>query len=167
MVEAGILAPIFAMMMMLNIYLCGIYETKYRSVMTARYETFSYASNACSASQTNVDWADMPPAIQQAGGGSLGQPNGTGTNPNPSIPSGQTPSGGNVDPGTPPAGATKGLLLAKGQSTLEWNYSPTYRFNDTGSGPKVIESEGTMMCNTPPPAGMNVISYITGLIQTL
>lgn len=165
MVEAGILAPIFAMMMMMNIYLCGIYETKYRSVMNSRYATFSYASNSCSASQTNVDWADMPPAIQQAGGGTLGNQNGSGSNPQ-TPPSGQTPGGGTVNPGAVPAGATSGLL-AKGTSTLEWNYTPTYRFNDTGSGPKVIETDGTTMCNPPPPVGMNVIGYITGLIQTL
>lgn len=69
MVEAGILAPIFAMMMMMTIYLGGVYEKKYLSVNKARYYTWAYASNS----------GQSVPNTQP--GGSATQPQNTGTDP--------------------------------------------------------------------------------------
>ena len=167
MVEAGILAPIFAMMMMVNIYVDGVYETKYRSVMQARYATFSYSSNACSNSQYHPDTSDFGPAIQPGTQTNGVDSNNSGSNP-PTEQPGQLPKGGNVDPGTPPGGATHDLFMAHGESTISWNYQPTYRLNDTGSnGPKVVKTEGNVLCNTPPPQGMNVFGYIANLIGGL
>jgi hypothetical protein len=164
MVEAGILAPIFAMMMMLTIYLGGIYETKYRTCMLARYATWSYASNACSGTEFKPDTSDLPKPIQKGSqsnsnaGQTTNQPSNTPTD----VPG---PKGGN---NSGPAGASQGtntLFMAHGQSTLTWTYSPTLRFN--GNSPKSITTVGQVVCNTPPPVGMNIFGYLGNIIGTV
>jgi len=52
------------------------------------------------------------------------------------------------------------MFMAKGQSTMTWDYSPTYKFN--GGGAKTITTTGQVACNTKN-AGMNPISYISNL----
>jgi len=100
MVEAGILAPIFAMMMMLNVYLGGVYEKKYISVNKARFQTWSNASNSANNGPAAAGNQDSPP-----------------TNPC----SGSTPSGGST-------GAS--MFMCTGQDDETWDYAPTLRFNN-------------------------------------
>jgi hypothetical protein len=164
-VEAGILAPIFAMMMMMTIYLGGVYETKYRTCMLSRYATWSYASNACSNKEFKPDTSDLPNVIQK--GAQTNGPNGSATNPISGTPTGVSgPKGGNN--GGPPGAAsgTNTLLMAHGQSTLAWNYSPTNRFT-SGNQAKSITTQSQVVCNTPPAVGMNIFSYLGSLISTV
>jgi hypothetical protein len=131
MVEAGILAPIFAMMMMMTVYLGGVYEKKYLSVMRSRYYTWSYASNACSGSVPNA--SNGPDATQTQ---------------NNSDPCNQAQGGGQ---------AQASLGMAKGYDQETWDYSPTYKFN--GGGPKTVRTDGQVVCNEKQ-NGINVFSYL-------
>ena len=163
MVEAGILAPIFAMMMMMTVYLSGVYETKYRSTMIARYATFSYAANSCSNTEFKPDTSDLGPAIQPGTTQANNGPDQTTTPPPPqnNVPG---PKGGNNGgPGNLAAQATTGIFSSHGEATLTWNYSPTYKFNN--NGPITIKTYGETLCNTPPNQGMNIISYIQNLVS--
>jgi hypothetical protein len=117
MVEAGILAPIFAMMMMLNVYLGGVYEKKYISVNKARFQTWSNASNSANNGPAAAQNQDQPPN-------------------NPC--NGSTPPGGS-------ASASASMFMCKGQDDEVWNYGPTLRFN--GGAPKTIHTEGMVVCN--------------------
>ncbi|HEY1954218.1 MAG TPA: hypothetical protein VGH28_01360 [Polyangiaceae bacterium] len=163
MVEAGILAPVFAMMMMMTVYLGGVYESKYRTVMLARYATFSYAANSCSNTEFKPDLSDLGSGIQagqqQAGAG-------PSQSQSPAPPAQSVPGakgGNNSGPGNTAAQATTGIFSSNGQATLTWNYSPTYKFNN--GGPITIKSQGETLCNTPPNQGMNIFSYISNLVS--
>ena len=159
MVEAGILAPIFAMMMMMTVYLMGTYETKLRTVMMSRYAVFSYASNGCTNEQFKPITSDIPQGIVD-----IEQTGGTGGNATQQ----QTVSSG--DPHTSAVEADNGgnagasLLIAKGHATMKWDYSPTYKFN--GNNSKQITTEGQVVCN-PVPVGMNIIKYIQDVAKNL
>lgn len=158
MVEAGILAPIFAMMMMMTIYLMGTYEAKYRSVMMSRYATWSYASNACSDDEFKPITDDLPLGIKA---GSTG-----GTNDGAVTQKQDETGGAGTDKYTQgaddQAGASAGssMFMAHGKASMTWDYSPTYKFN--GSGAKTVMTESQAVCNTKP-TGMNPISYIQNL----
>jgi hypothetical protein len=155
MVEAGILAPVFAMMMMLNVYLGGLYETKYDSVGNARYYTWSNASNSCKGPLTGGTL--VPPG--EGGNGSGNGSNGTSaTNPqsSPGGCSGQTP---------PTGSATSGMFLSTGTDTETWSYSPVNRFSDTG-GAKPITTTGQVVCNEQN-NGYNPLTYVGGLAGQL
>jgi len=119
MVEAGILAPIFAMMMMMTVYLGGVYNAKYRSFMKERYYTWYYGSSGCTASISNSS------------------PDGDATQPQstPSDPCGQESSGN----------ASVALGMAHAYDRETWSYAPTLRFN--GNNPKDIQTDGYMVCN--------------------
>lgn len=159
MVEAGILAPIFAMMMMLTIYLMGAYETKYRTTMMSRYAAFSYASNACSDDNFKPITNDLPTGIKP---GNLSNDNqGSVTQQQDTSGGGgsnQYTDGAQGSSSASSAGAS--MFQAHGTSTMTWDYSPTYKFN--GGGAKTITSESFVVCNTKP-VGMNVFSYIKNL----
>lgn len=157
MVEAGILAPIFAMMMMMTIYLMGTYETKYRTVMMSRYATWSYAANGCTNDEFNPVY-DNVPGIQlgtsQGGNGGAvtqqqDQNGGTGSN---QYTSGAQGAG---------ASAASSMFMSKGSSTMTWTYSPgviqTFAGHNQG-----ITTQSQTVCN-PKPVGMNVFSYIGNL----
>jgi hypothetical protein len=155
MVEAGILAPIFAMMMMMTIYLDGTYETKYRTVLLSRYATWSYASNACSNENFKPVTDDLPGAIK---------PGATSNSTGDSVTQQQDPNQNsnqytNQAQGGAQAGAS--MFMGHGTSTLTFDYAPTYRFN---SGPKQITTESQTVCNTPPPQGMNIFSYLGNIL---
>jgi len=158
MVEAGILAPIFAMMMMMTVYLMGSYETKLRTVMMSRYATWSYASNACSDEEFKPEY-DLPAGIKN--GGTTGSNGGAVTEPQDET------GGAGTDKFTQSADGDVGkqaggsMFMAKGQSTMTWDYSPTYKFNGNG-GAKTITTTGQVACN-PKDVGMNPISYISNL----
>ncbi len=161
MVEAGILAPIFAMMMMMTVYLMGTYETKYRTAMMSRYAAFSYASNACTDDAFKPVY-DMPTGITNGGtspskGGSLTQQQdetgGTGTD--------KYTQSADQDHGAEAGGK---MFMANGQSTMTWDYTPTYKFNSGAS--KSITSTSQVACNTKK-SGMNPFSYISGLAKQI
>jgi len=161
MVEAGILAPIFAMMMMMTVYLMGTYETKYRTVMMSRYATWSYASNACDNAEFKPEY-DLPTGIKNGG---------TQSNQGSAITQPQDQTGGagtdkftdkaNNDVGSKAGGS---MFMANGQSTMTWDYTPTYKFH--GGTAKTITTTGQVACNTKD-VGMNPISYITGIAGQL
>lgn len=139
MVEGGILAPIFAMMMMLTVYLGGIYQTKYKTFMQARFNGWSYVSSACTSgsgdqSEAASNQFDTPPQTTQAQGAQA--------------------------PGR--SAAESKMFIGHGQSQLTWDYEPTYKFNN---GPKTITTETWAVCNEPPPQGMNLISEAGNIIS--
>lgn len=157
MVEAGILAPIFAMMMMMTVYLMGSYETKYRTAMMSRYAAFSYASNSCTDEAFKPVY-DMPAGIKNGGsapskGGALTQQQdetgGQGTD--------KYTQGADSEHGAEAGGS---MFMANAQSTMTWDYSPTYKFNNGGA--KTITSTSQVACN-PKKSGMNPFSYISSL----
>lgn len=119
MVEAGILAPIFAMMMMMTVYLGGVYNAKYKSFVKERYYTMYYSASGCTASIANSS------------------PDGNATSPQtpPNNPCGNAPSGN----------ATVSLGMAHAYDKETWAYSPTLRFN--GNQPKDVQTDGYMVCN--------------------
>lgn len=159
MVEAGILAPIFAMMMMMTVYLMGTYETKVRTMNMSRYAVFSYASNGCSNEQFKPITSDIPVGIKD-----IEQTGGSGGNATQqqSVSSGDShTSQVEADNGSN-AGAS--LLIAKGHATMTWDYSPTYKFNNGNS--KQITTDGQTVCN-PVPVGMNIASYISQVGKNL
>jgi hypothetical protein len=157
MVEAGILAPIFAMMMMMNVFLGGVYETKYRTVMRSRYATWSFASNACSDKEFHPVTNDLPTGIKPGA-----VTNGQGQSVT------QQQSAGGSDQYTSQAQggaqANASMFMAHGESTLTWDYSPTHRF---ANGAKQISTQSQTVCNTPPPQGMNIFSYMGNIIGSI
>jgi hypothetical protein len=137
MVEAGILAPIFAMMMMMTVYLGGIYQTKYKSFMLERYNTWHYVSNSCTT--------------------------GDGDEPEQATPQQTTPPGGSYgDQAQGGPQASSSMFIGHGHSTLEWAYAPTLKFNNGNA--KSITTEGWAVCNEKK-NGMNVFQYMGGVIS--
>jgi hypothetical protein len=144
MVEAGILAPIFAMMMMFTVYLGGVYETKYKSIMQERFNTWSYASNNC----TN------------AGGGSGDTPESATQDQSGNMPTGNQYT--NQAQGGPQTTST--LFVGHGQSSQTWSYAPTLRFN--GGSPKQITTEGWVVCNSAS-QGANIFGYLGNILGSI
>lgn len=139
MVEGGILAPIFAMMMMMTVYLGGVYQVKYRSFMDGRFKAWSYASNNC-----------------EAGDGDKSETAQSGY---------QTPSQSNQGDGAKAQGraeAEASSFIGHGYAEYKWDYSPTYRFNN--NGPKTIRTDAWVVCNDKK-HGMNVFSYLGGIVS--
>jgi hypothetical protein len=122
MVEGGILAPIFAMMMMLTVYLGGVYQAKYRSFEKERFNTWSYASGGCTTSVNGAN-TDQPATPPQ--------------NP-PSDPC-------NQQSGAAQSSASSSMFTAHGTDQEEWSYSPTLRFNNNQI--KYVHTDGYMVCN--------------------
>lgn len=135
MVEAGILAPIFAMMMMMTVYLGGVYEKKYLSVVKARYYTWAYASNS-GQSVPNASQGDPATASQD-----------TGDDPC------------NVG-GAGASQASKSLFICKGMDEETWSYGPTLKFN--GGAAKKVQTTGQVVCNEAK-NGFNVFAEIGSL----
>lgn len=158
MVEAGILAPIFAMMMMMTAFLMGTYETKYRTCMLARYATWSYASNACDGKEFKPITDDLPMGIKA--GAQTNNNNGAATTKQDQ--NGGTSSNQYTNQAQGGAQASNSLFMAHGKSTMTWDYAPTQRFS--GNAAKSISTEGQVVCNTPPPAGMNIFSYLGNIL---
>jgi hypothetical protein len=143
MVEGGILAPIFAMMMMMTVYLGGVYQTKYDSFMKARYKTWSYGSNAC----TNPD-----------GVGDVGTDGQATNSTNP--PSQSSQGSGSQAQGR--SDATQAMFIGHGYDEEKWDYAPTYRFYN--NGPQTIRTDGWVVCNEKN-YGHNPFSYIGGIFS--
>lgn len=142
MVEAGILAPIFAMMMMLTVYLGGVYDRKYKSFMLERYNTWSYVSNNCTS----------------AGGGS-----GDSTTPATQDQSSNMPPSNQYTSGAQGQSETSAaLFIGHGQNTQTWDYAPTHKFNNGQA--KSMTTEGWVVCNSAP-EGYNVFGYLGGILS--
>ncbi len=163
MVEAGILAPVFAMMMMMTIYLMGTYETKYRTVMLSRYATWSYATNGCKPDAYNPMTSDLPPGIKLGGttkgtGDQLTQQQdeqaGTGGNSDATkYTSGADAAGG--------SSASASMFMAKGSATMTWIYTPGIIATFTGQN-QPITTESQTLCG-PVDNGMNPFSFIKSI----
>jgi hypothetical protein len=137
MVEAGILAPIFAMMMMMTVYLGGVYNAKYRSFVKERYYTWYYASSGCSKSIANSSPAG----------------NATQQQSQPNDPCNQAQGG---------AQATASMGFAHAYDSEVWDYSPTYKFNN--GGPKTITTDGYTVCNEKAVSG-GIFSSLGGQLM--
>jgi len=161
MVEAGILAPIFAMMMMMTIYLMGTYEAKYRTCMLSRYAAWSFASNACSDDEFKPITSDLPPGIK------LGPVSGDSKGPatQQQDKTGGAPGNPQTDKAEGGDSASKALFMGHGQSTLTWDYQPTYKFHSGGA--KTVTTESQVVCNTPKPVGQNIFSYLGSIISSV
>lgn len=120
MVEAGILAPIFAMMMMMTTYLGGVYEAKYKSVLKERYNTWSYASSGCENSPPNASEDGAATQQQDTGSSPCEQPSGGGQ-------------------------ASSSMFTAHAYDEEQWTYQPTLRFN--GGSAKTVRTDGYTVCN--------------------
>ena len=120
MVEGGILAPIFAMMMMLTVYLGGVYQTKYRSFVKERFYTWYYASSGCTASIANSN------------------PDGDATAP-------QNPPSDPCNQAQDTNGASSSLGVAHAYDQEQWTYGPTLRFNN--GNVKTVRTDGYVVCN--------------------
>ena len=139
MVEGGILAPIFAMMMMMTVYLGGVYQTKYKTFMMARFNGWSYASLNCETSGADQNTSDSNAGQFQ------GAPQAQGV--------GAQADGEQT--------ANSSWSIGHGQNQQTWDYEPTYRFNN---GPKTIHTESWAMCNQRP-YGRNIFSYLWDAVK--
>jgi hypothetical protein len=137
MVEGGILAPIFAMMMMMTVYLGGVYQAKYQSFMDERNKTWTYVSNSCSGDGDKSESA-------------------TG---NTNLPSESNQAQGSQAQGR--SDATAAMFIGHGKAQRTWDYTPTYKFNN--GGPKTVTTEGWAVCNEKK-YGHNVFSYLGGIL---
>lgn len=140
MVEAGILAPVFAMMMMMTVHLGGTYQTKYTSFLRARNQVWLKASVGCTSGEALPGFGDEVP-----GGATSG-----GDNP-----------GSKIDPGSS-AQVSSGLWVASGSDTETWDYAPTSRLF---AGPHKITTDSHVMCNEIP-EGRNVFSYLWDTVKS-
>ena len=163
MVEAGILAPVFAMMMMMTLYLMGTYETKYRTAMLSRYATWSYATNGCKDDAYNPMTSDLPPGIKlgdvsKSNGGALtnqqDEQGGTGGNSDATkYTSGADAAGG--------ASARSQMFMSKGSATMTWIYTPGIIQTFMGQN-QAITTESQTLCG-PVKSGMNPFSFIKSI----
>lgn len=163
MVEAGILAPVFAMMMMMTVYLMGTYETKYRTVMLSRYATWSYATNGCKDDAYNPMTSDLPPGITLGGVSNAkgdqmtneqDEQGGTGGNTDATkYTSGADGAGG--------ASARASMFMSKGTATMTWTYTPGVIQKFTGHD-QPITTDSQTLCG-PVKSGMNPFDFITSI----
>lgn len=130
--EAGIVAPIFAMMFLMAGYLGKTYETKYQTVNQSRYDAFNASVNGCAGGT-------------DSGSGDFNGVNGAGAG------NGQTPV-------AMPSEMSKSLLTAHAQSTGSF----TFWFNAANIGTpqvKTIHSKSEVLC-TEKKHGLNVFTYV-------
>jgi hypothetical protein len=140
LVEAGILAPIFAMMMMMTVYLGGVYNAKYQSFMDARQKAWYNASNNC----------DPEGSSESLNSSGYGTPSETNNG-----------AGANAD-GDSRSGASSSWDVSHGHGERTFDYTPTYKFNN--NGPKQVSTDSYTMCNSKK-YGKNVFTYMWGAIK--
>ena len=144
LVEAGIVAPVFAGIWLMAVYVGGVYETKYKSVNKSRGDGFGYSSRNCESG--NGDTSDD-------GAGNFGQTNGAdaanGSGAGPDVPS---EISGSVF-----------TAHVKSKEDFVWFFAN----NPTGGGAtKTIHSDTYVMCNEKK-HGMNVLTYLKDFIGKL
>jgi hypothetical protein len=131
--EAGIVAPIFAMMFLMAGYLGKTYETKFKTLNESRYTAFNSSVNGCAggADEGNGNFNSVP-------------------NAQPNQGESQTPVDG--------SSTSTSLLTAHAQSTGSFSF-----WFDAGKigtpQTKTIHSKSEVLC-TEEKHGINVFSYL-------
>lgn len=120
MVEAGAIAPIFAMMFVANVWLAGVYQAKIISAQKSRAAAFYSAGNNCDNKEATAAGTD--PTANSSGG-----TNGT--------------------PTTGQAGLSTSLFITHAKDTESFSNPFTYN-SDWQS--KSVTSESAVMCNEKP-----------------
>ncbi len=142
MVEGGIVAPVFVLMFIFNVYLGGVYQAKYKSFMKSRFSTWSYASQNCTggdgnaSKEQNQDGFQSPPEAGQGAGGQV--------------------------PGA--SDATASFFMAHGQDKEHFMYLGNRITNN--SQDKWVHTESWVMCNEEP-HGHNIFTYLGSNIMSL
>ncbi|CAN5342454.1 hypothetical protein BH09MYX1_BH09MYX1_06040 [soil metagenome] len=144
LVEAGIVAPIFAGIFLMSVYVGGVYETKYRSVNKSRGDGFGFASRNCEGG--NGDKSDDGVGnFDQTDGATAGEGSGKG----PDIPS----------------DISGAVFTAHVQSTEKFVW--WFATNPVGGQQtKTIHSDTFVMCNEKK-HGLNVFTYLAQFIGQL
>lgn len=138
--EAGIVAPIFAMMFLMAGYLGKTYETKYQTVNESRFTAFDAAVHTC------------------AGGADEGNGNFN------SVP-GSSPNQGDAKTSVDSGGTSTSLFTAHSKS----NGSFTFWFDAANIGTpqtKTIHSDSEVVC-TEEKQGYNVFKYLGSMFSQL
>ncbi len=135
--EAGIVAPVFAFIWLVSVYVGRTYEVKYQTVNQARYDAFNSALNGC------------------AGGSDEGQGN---------YP--QDTSGSNT-PDIEPSAMKSSLFTANATAEGQFTYWFTASKIQPGSYPqtKIIHSKSSVVC-TEEAHGVNVFSYFGEMLKS-
>jgi hypothetical protein len=138
--EAGIVAPIFAMMFLMAGYLGKTYETKFQTLNQSRYDAFNASVNGCAGGT-------------DSGAGDFNGVNGANS--------------GNGQTGADAAGSTmsKSLLTAHAESSGQF----TFWFNASNIGTpqtKVIHSKSEVLC-TERKHGLNVFTYVADMFKKI
>jgi len=149
LVEAGIVAPLFAMMFILHVYIAGVYEAKIESAQEARGNAFFYAGNNCKASTGHID-----------SGSGAGTDNNANNQGRQGIPDA-------------PQGSNSQIMIGSGHgertfnNPIGGNANGNYQMPNQTLGvwqTKTVTTDSYVMCNEGP-YGMNAFSYIGGMIS--
>ena len=144
MVEAGIVAPIFAIIYLSSVYVGGTYEAKYRSVNKSRGDGFGYASRNCEGNGQKDD----------SGIGNFDQTDGA------------TAANGSGKGPDVPSDISGALFMAHIKSEEKFNF-PFANVPFSGDPQvKVVHSDSFCMCNEKK-HGMNVFTYLGQFIGQL
>lgn len=144
LVEAGIVAPVFAGIWLMSVYVGGVYETKYRSLNQSRGDGFGYASRNCETGTGDTT---------DDGAGNFGQTDGAkaadGSGKGPDVPS---EISGSVF-----------TAHVKSKKDFVWFFAN----NPAGeAATKTVHSDTYVMCNEKK-HGMNVLTYLGQFISQL
>jgi len=138
--EAGIVAPIFAMMFLMAGYLGKTYETKFKTLNESRYTAFNAAVTDCS------------------GGADEGNGNFN------SVPNSQ-PDQGSSRTGVDGSSTSKSLMTAHSKSTASFSF--WFDASNIGTPQtKTIHSDSEVVC-TEKAQGVNVFSYLGQMFSQL
>jgi len=158
LVEAAIVAPVFAMLWLMMIHISGVYQYKIETAQESRYQAFYRATNSCTKNGS-------PPAGHTNGGAddSGGQTSSQTNDGSTDL------SKGSSVPGSS-AIMSNSKFIAKGTVTATWNYNSGASIEYTGSTYTVaaqdVKTDSYVLCNEEP-SGINPISYLGGLASTI
>ena len=156
LVEAAIVAPIFAMFWLMMIHISGVYQYKIETSQESRYASFYRATNGCDGTtgagayhEANTVDGDGP--SQTMGSGGMPSTNGTGG------------SLGNVNG----AQGNDSQLVATATSDATWSYTNGASV-DTAAGhfslsSQQVETQSSVVCNEKP-QGINVVGYLGNVV---
>ncbi len=142
MVEGGIVAPVFVLMFIFNVYLGGVYQAKYKSFMHSRFSTWSYASQNCTNGDGNASSEENNQGFQS--------PQEAGQGAGAQVPGGSD--------------ATASFFMAHGQDKEHFMYLGN-RITNEGQD-KWVHTESWVMCNEEK-HGYNKITYLGSNIMSL
>jgi hypothetical protein len=145
--EAGIVAPIFALIWLVSVAVGGTYEAKMRSVNQSRSDGFYYASHNC----------------EQTAGNSTTSKSASSEGDFNNVDGATDGDGETAASGDKPAQFASSLFLTTVKSEAKFNYP--FANNPTSYGSvKTVHSETTLMCNEGP-YGANIFKYLGGLLS--